>query len=367
MAESADSGLKERQLLHRGSFAVGTLAGFVLSSIFPAPSSYLRTLIVHLLDILVVLLVWTVIVIISFCAYKIVVDKDTLFFSNVYAAVKSIRQNIPTEPVIIGKEHVVELVSPSSEFAARPYPFVHETGKESVHSRLSSPSSPSLFSATSKKSGDSSSPIDRSRSRSPTKTVETPSNEQFSFRPYDSYDKDRENINTTKRSQATPSSSAGKPTKSKENDALSGSTTAKRSNSASSPTVSASPTRDPNKIPLLAAYVRPEPNAPWTKLDGKGLTLKITVDGLLLDDETGSRGGDLKAWMLSLIEHDVSGHSVMRATTQTNPALQVVYVFHEDERWKVTLGLHALKREQQGHGLRVKVVDGLKILGDIEG
>ncbi|KAK9366646.1 hypothetical protein V1509DRAFT_629170 [Lipomyces kononenkoae] len=275
MAESADSGLSERPRVHPGSLAIGVLAGFVLSSIFPAPSSYLRTLIVRLLDVLIVLLVWSVILVISFSAYKIVVDKDTVFLSNLYSAIKSVGQNTSTEPVIAGKQDVVESVSlsPSSEFAARPYPFVHERGRQSISS------SPST---SSKKIGVSFSSIDQSRSHSPTKAVEILTSEQFSFRPYD-----------TGRSYAT---------KSKEKDVLSDSTTTKRTNSTSSPTVLALPTRDPNKIPLLAAYVRPEANGSWTKLDGKGLTLKITVDGLLLDDETGSRGGDLKAWMLSLIE-----------------------------------------------------------------
>ncbi|KAK9492683.1 hypothetical protein V1508DRAFT_139092 [Lipomyces doorenjongii] len=357
MAESADSERTHPPRIQHGSFAIGMAAGFVLSSIFPAPSTYLRSLIVRLFDILAVLLVWTVILIIFFSAYKIGVDKDTDFLSHVCKALKSARQHIATTTVPTDKQEK-ESVSPSSEFAARPYPFVHQANREPLQSRSPNQSAPSP-SATSLKTGESAASISRVRSRSPTKPGVTSSNECLSFRPYDSYDNDKEN-SKNKRSHWTSLSSSGKSTKSKEKDS---SPDPKTTNS---PTVSASATRDPNKIPLVAAYVRPDADAKWTKLNGKGLTLKITPEGLLLSDETEIRGGDLKAWMLSLIEHDVSGHSVMRVTTQTNPVLQVVYVFQEDERWKVTLGIHALKRDLQVSGMQVKEVDGMKILGDIE-
>ncbi|KAK9374371.1 uncharacterized protein V1513DRAFT_446188 [Lipomyces chichibuensis] len=298
MAESTDSEPTQAPRIQHRSFAIGMTAGFVLSSIFPAPSAYLRSLIVRLFDILAVLLIWTVILIIFLSAHKIV-DNDTGFLSRVCAALKPVRQHVATPTITADKQESGSVsVSPSSEFAARPYPFVHQANREPLQLRSPNPSASSL-SDTSKKIGRSAESIGRVRSRSPTKPVEASSSECLSFRPYDSYDKDKEN-SKDKGSHWTSLSSSGKSTKSKEKDPTSDSKTT------NSPTVSASATRDPNKIPLVSAYVRPDANAKWTKLDGKGLTLKITPDGLLLSDETEIRGGDLKVWMLSLIEVSAS-------------------------------------------------------------
>ncbi|KAK9486332.1 hypothetical protein V1527DRAFT_463764 [Lipomyces starkeyi] len=303
MAESADLEPSHPPRIQHGSFAIGMAAGFVLSSIFPAPSTYLRSIIVRLFDILAVLLVWTVILIIFFSAYKIGIDKDTDFVSHVCTALKSVRQHVATTTdvattTVAADKQEAESVSPSSEFAARPYPFVHQASREPLQSRSPNPSASSA-SATSKKTRGSATSIGGVRTRSPTKPAETSSSECLSFKPYDSYDKDKENSKNN-RSHWTSISTSAKSTKSKEKD------TSADSKTTNSPTVSASATRDPNKIPLVAAYVRPDANARWTKLNGKGLTLKITTDGLLLSDETEIRGSDLKAWMLSLIEVSAS-------------------------------------------------------------
>ncbi|KAK9322766.1 hypothetical protein V1517DRAFT_322388 [Lipomyces orientalis] len=298
MAESADSE-RSRPRMQSGSFAVGMAAGFVLSSIFPAPSYYLRSLIVRLFDILAVLLAWTVIFVICFATYKILIDKDTEFLSHAGTAIKSVRQHIAPSTTTGDKQEVVSL-SPSSEFAARPYPFVHQHCRDSSPTRPVSPSVSSTLSATTKKSAAASTSSSRTRSRSPKKTVKGSSSDSFSFKPYDEDGKDTDNARIY-RSQGT-SLSTGSSSKSKEKDGSSESKAAIWSSNGSSPTVGTSATRDPNKIPLVAAYVRPDINSPWTKLNEKGLTLKITPDGLLLNDEARSRGSDLKPWMLSLIE-----------------------------------------------------------------
>ncbi|KAK9246966.1 hypothetical protein V1506DRAFT_533738 [Lipomyces tetrasporus] len=305
MAESADSEPSQPQMQF-GSFAVGMTAGFVLSSIFPAPSSYLRALIVRLFDILAVLLAWTAILVICFATYKILIDKDTDFLSHAGTAIKSVRQHIATSTTTDDKQKVTAF-SPSSEFAARPYPFVHQHCKDSSPTRPVSPSTSSTFSAATKKPAAASTSSPRMRSRSPKKTVKGSSSDSFSFKPYDEDGKDTDSAKTYR--SHGKSLSSGSSSKSTEKDGFSESKSGIRSSNGSSPTVLASATRDPNKIPLVAAYVRPDINSPWTKLNGKGLALKITLEGLLLNDETGSRGGELKPWMLSLIE--VSPRSII--------------------------------------------------------
>ncbi|KAK9449873.1 uncharacterized protein V1518DRAFT_414922 [Limtongia smithiae] len=134
-----------------------------------------------------------------------------------------------------------------------------------------------------------------------------------------------------------------------------------------SPTVvkATAPGRDPNQFPLVAAFVRSDENELPVKFCGSGLALRITMQGLVLTDDNGSKGGDLKADMIALIEYDFKTMSIMRATTQTWPPIQITYIFHKESTLKATVGLRSLKRELRLHGVDVKEMDGQAILAAI--
>ncbi|KAI9753128.1 MAG: hypothetical protein M4579_005315 [Chaenotheca gracillima] len=129
-------------------------------------------------------------------------------------------------------------------------------------------------------------------------------------------------------------------------------------------------TKDPDKIVIKAVYSFS--NA-FTKLPAAqlvsgtgsvtdGLILRITTEGLFIDDDVRSvpqREWDVKAWTMKLVESgDFKGLHVLRATIRDQDGRRYVFVLEETESWKVAVGLQRLRRGTQ---VRALGVSGLSI------
>ncbi|KAI9691255.1 MAG: hypothetical protein M1820_009832 [Bogoriella megaspora] len=116
-------------------------------------------------------------------------------------------------------------------------------------------------------------------------------------------------------------------------------------------------TKDPDKIVIKAVYLFnnlfPKPVAQLVSGTGSvtdGLILKITTEGLFIDDDVrgvGQREWDVKAWGMKLIEtvsiSDPPLH-VLRASVRDAEGKKYVFILKEEESWKVAVGLQRLRR-----------------------
>ncbi|KAK9475910.1 hypothetical protein V1514DRAFT_338525 [Lipomyces japonicus] len=128
--------------------------------------------------------------------------------------------------------------------------------------------------------------------------------------------------------------------------------------------------KDPNRVELTCAFVSTDlfaTTTPPSKILAKDMSLRISPEGLFVDDGHDSNGCDLQTWMISCIEDDISRSCVMRATTRTEPPIQVTYMISRKDAWKATVALQALKRDRQALGIRVNTVDGLQIRNELIG
>ncbi|KAK9467045.1 hypothetical protein V1512DRAFT_261802 [Lipomyces arxii] len=291
-------------------FFTGAVIGFLTATVLPCFTSLIRSVLIQIGHVVLILVLWTVLIAAVFVGFKAYTAGD------IGVVRSTIQTGLDKLNTIITRAGSAADVS-SNEYAARPYP------------------------------DRPSSPVSSCRSLSPTTTMGSrrkvpekisrkhSSSVEVAFKPYDEHPamlKDKARSKTT-------------------NSLL-----------ARSPNIMTPPTRDPNRIALVAAYVRTDMASDvWTPIKSKFLSLRITAAGLLLDDESGMKGGDLTVNMIASIEHDVSKHSVMRVTTGSQPPIQVTYIIQDDERWKVALGVHALRREL-GKDLRLKEVEGTKLL-----
>ncbi|KAK5712549.1 hypothetical protein LTR17_017930 [Elasticomyces elasticus] len=123
-------------------------------------------------------------------------------------------------------------------------------------------------------------------------------------------------------------------------------------------------TKDPDKIQIKAVYLFsdsfPKPvaqlvcnTAPVTD----GLILKITTEGLFIDDDVRGvpqREWDVKAWTLKSVEDGGltgTGLHVLRATARDAENKKYTFVLEESEAWKVAVGLQRLKKGSQVRSL----------------
>ncbi|KAF2237216.1 hypothetical protein EV356DRAFT_530328 [Viridothelium virens] len=116
-------------------------------------------------------------------------------------------------------------------------------------------------------------------------------------------------------------------------------------------------TKDPDKIVIKAVYLFndlfPKPVAQLVSGVGSvtdGLVLKITTEGLFIDDDVrniGQREWDVKAWGMKLVETisitDPPLH-ILRASIRDPEGKKYVFILKDEESWKVALGLQRLRR-----------------------
>ncbi len=139
-------------------------------------------------------------------------------------------------------------------------------------------------------------------------------------------------------------------------------------------------TTDPDKIMLVAVYLFSDsfPTKPIASLVSSqgpvtdGLILHIKTEGLFIDDDVRGvpqREWDVKAWTLKLVEDGVAknnsgeGMHVLRATTRDAENKKYCFVIKETEAWKVALGLQRLRKGSQVRALHMS---GLKE-GEVRG
>jgi hypothetical protein len=88
-----------------------------------------------------------------------------------------------------------------------------------------------------------------------------------------------------------------------------------------------------------------------------GLILRITTEGLFIDDDVRSvpqREWDIKAWTMKLVETgERNGKHLLRASIRDPDGKKYVFVIGDDESWKVAVGLQRLRRGTQVRALGV--------------
>ncbi|KAF1985315.1 hypothetical protein K402DRAFT_115067 [Aulographum hederae CBS 113979] len=115
-------------------------------------------------------------------------------------------------------------------------------------------------------------------------------------------------------------------------------------------------TTDPDKVVIKAVYLFNDlfPTKPVAELAAgvgnvtDGLVLRITTEGLFVDDEVrgvGQREWDVKAWSLKLVETGQKlPYHVLRAHVRDADGKKYLFVIGDDEGWKVAVGLQRLRR-----------------------
>lgn len=302
-----------------GGFAFGTCFGFLIASTMPSSSGYVKSTSERLLQSL---MMWGLLLLSVCVGYKTFIagtdgSKPTHMFDlakiqGIFDA-SQLKSTKSTEFSARPYEHYAKQLeketSPSATTkAANPLPRTLSLPVDAPTSRRDS--TPSLSSSVSTLSR-----FDSVSSRDSTSTVGTTDNRrspskssaslrpktksqdaQQSFKPYDA-PKGHSSTHSIggndrplyQRSMSTSCTSPVKSDKSR----------SKERELASVPALS---TRDPNRFSLISAYIRPDRRTVPVKLSGKGLSLRITTEGLQLDDDAGTKGGDLKTWMIESIE-----------------------------------------------------------------
>ncbi len=127
-------------------------------------------------------------------------------------------------------------------------------------------------------------------------------------------------------------------------------------------------TRDPDKIQIKAVYLFTDsfPLKPQVSLVSKqgpvtdGLILHIKTEGLFIDDElrgVPQREWDVKAWTLKLVEDGMAknnkgeGLHVLRVTARDAENKKYTFVLDESEAWKVAVGVGRLRKGSQVRSL----------------
>ncbi|KAK3706090.1 hypothetical protein LTR37_012917 [Vermiconidia calcicola] len=136
-------------------------------------------------------------------------------------------------------------------------------------------------------------------------------------------------------------------------------------------------TKDPDKIKIKAVYLFSDsfPTKPLASLISNsgpvtdGLILHIKTEGLFIDDDVRGvpqREWDVKAWTLKLVEDGMAkerGLHVLRATIRDGENKRYCFVLDEAEAWKVAVGLARLKKGSQ---VRALGMNGMKE-GEVKG
>lgn len=122
-------------------------------------------------------------------------------------------------------------------------------------------------------------------------------------------------------------------------------------------------TKDPDKIQIKAVYLFSDsfPGKPTSQLVSgvgsvtDGLILRIKTEGLFIDDDVRGvpqREWDVKAWTLKLVEDGKAGNThVFRATTRDVDNKKYTFILEESEAWKVAIGLQSLRKGSQVRSL----------------
>lgn len=133
-------------------------------------------------------------------------------------------------------------------------------------------------------------------------------------------------------------------------------------------------TKDPDKIQIKAVYLFSDsfplkPIASLVSNQGSvtdGLILHIKTEGLFIDDDirgVPQREWDVKAWTLKLVEDGMAKNSrgeglhVFRATARDAENKKYTFVLDETEAWKVAVGLARLRKGSQ---VRALGMNGMK-------
>ncbi|KIW73208.1 hypothetical protein PV04_01342 [Phialophora macrospora] len=124
-------------------------------------------------------------------------------------------------------------------------------------------------------------------------------------------------------------------------------------------------TKDPDKIVIKGVYsfnnaFTRTPIAQLVSGQGNvtdGLILRITTEGLFIDDDVrsvGQREWDVKAWTMKSAEScELSGLHVLRASIRDQEGKKYVFILSQSEGWKVAVGLQKLRRGSQVRALGV--------------
>ena len=133
-------------------------------------------------------------------------------------------------------------------------------------------------------------------------------------------------------------------------------------------------TTDPDKIQIKAVYLFSDsfPLKPLASLIAStgsvtdGLVLRIQSEGLFIDDDirgVPQREWDVKAWTLKHVEDGIAKNNagkclhVLRATTRDAENKKYTFVLEESEAWKVAVGLGRLRKGSQ---VRALGMNGMK-------
>ncbi|KAK9453453.1 hypothetical protein V1511DRAFT_462522 [Dipodascopsis uninucleata] len=346
-------------------FSLGTVFGFMISSIFPVLSVLFRTFVVRTVETIVTL---GICMLVGGLSYKIFLtneyigsDKNNKVSLVTEATAAPVREAALEENDPLAKKEAKSKkterrksldVAPSSEYAARPYP--HYASKLGTSTR--STSDP-VTSVINKRPNN----LITSDVNGPNKriNISSPAPSQDSTSSY--FTNDSEDAGYSSASSASPAELKTLDVSKKRTRPERAERTERRQKYVDA--VSSSSNRDANKVQLKHAYIKLDPASEPKLISGVRLFLRINAEGLFLDDDSGARGGNLKTWMISSIETDISGSALMRVLTKTDPPIQIVYIFQEQELWKATLGLHALKRSAPE--IQMREVDGRSILRDL--